>query len=174
MILNLNLCSLFSALPVGPVPMSCPPTTYYQGPPYMMGGVGSYAPPQMNYTPMPYMTGNYGGEGGVAFRSASATNGVVVDGVVGAGMGFRTMGVGGMRTTGVGGSETSVASGNSNASSQSVESVCAAVTKDDDGEGREFRKGVQLNPGLTDFRIPTIFFCYRRTFVIAKKGNKKN
>ena len=111
----------------------------------MMGGGGSYAPPQMNYTPMPYMTGNYGGpggggDGGVGFRSASAANGVMVDGVVGAGMGFRTMGVGGMRTTGVGGSETSVASGNSNASSQSVESVCEAVTKDDDGEGREIRE----------------------------------
>ena len=33
---------------------------------------------------------------------------------------------------------------------------------------------IQLNPALTDFRGPTIFFCYRRTSVIANKRNKKN
>ena len=33
---------------------------------------------------------------------------------------------------------------------------------------------IQLNPVLTDFRGPTVFFCYRRTSVIANKGNKRN
>ena len=32
---------------------------------------------------------------------------------------------------------------------------------------------VQLNPALTDFRGPTICFCYRQTFVIVNKGTKK-
>ena len=112
--------SLFST-PVGHVPVSFPPTTaYYQGPPYMMGGPGGgpYAPPPMSYTPMPYVTGNYGG----------------VEGNGGLGV-FRSMG-GGVRTTGVGGSEKSVASGNSNASSNSVDSVCVANRKDaDEAEG---------------------------------------
>ena len=33
---------------------------------------------------------------------------------------------------------------------------------------------IQLNPALTDFRDPIIVFCYKRTFVIANKGNKRN
>jgi len=33
---------------------------------------------------------------------------------------------------------------------------------------------VQLNPALTDFRGPTIFFCYRWNSVIANKENKRN
>ena len=33
---------------------------------------------------------------------------------------------------------------------------------------------IQLNAALTDFRGPTIFFCYRWTSVIANKGKKRN
>ena len=33
---------------------------------------------------------------------------------------------------------------------------------------------IQLNPALTDFRGPTIFFCYRWISVIANKGIKSN
>ena len=84
----------------------------------------------MSYTPMPYVTGNYGVGGANEGFRATPTNGAV-DG------GFRPMGVAGMRTTGVGGSETSVASGNSNASSHSVDSVCPAK-KEDGGEGEGF------------------------------------
>ena len=35
-------------------------------------------------------------------------------------------------------------------------------------------KTIQLNPALTDFRGPTIFFCYMRTSVFANKGSKRN
>ena len=34
-------------------------------------------------------------------------------------------------------------------------------------------KVIQLNPAPTDFRGPTIFFCYKRTSFIDNKGNKK-
>ena len=94
-----------------------------------MMGAGSYAPPPMSYTPMPCVTGNYGD--GSGFR-ATPTNGGVGGGVDGV---FRPLGVGGMRTTGVGGSETSVASGNSNASSHSVDSVCPANKEKASAEG---------------------------------------
>ena len=33
---------------------------------------------------------------------------------------------------------------------------------------------IQLNPALTDFKGLTIFFCYKRTSVIANKGNNRN
>ena len=120
--------------------MSCPPTTYYQGPPYLMGGPGgtAYAPPPMNYTPMPYMTENFRGDasGVEAYRGTPTTGGEGFRGLIRGVAG----GVAVMRTTGVGGSETSVASGNSNSSSKSVESVCHVKKEDGEGEGNLKRK----------------------------------
>ena len=38
----------------------------------------------------------------------------------------------------------------------------------------QYADQIQLNPALTDFRWPTISFCYRWTSVLAKKENKRN
>lgn len=104
---------------MGGHPNGPPPSGYYQGPPYMMGGVGgnAYAPPPLGYTPMPYLTGNYGASYGVLHGAK--------EGDTFRGAGFH------------GGSQGSLVSGS--ASTNSADSHC----------GGNARKEAKLDPTLS-------------------------